>query len=402
MTGTRGVQKNIQRHSRIARRFLTCTLIFAAAMASISCAGLPGRQNGPSGRISAGAGRLDRDEQEIERAPREAGLPWRNPVDPAEQEVVLPASPLPERVVREQLDRRITRIIASMPLEARIGQLFVPAIVYDAAGAPVEAVTPEIADFMRSLQPGGVILFGPNLNSPDQTRELIRGLQEISDLPLFIAIDQEGGLVDRLSSNDSMGAIPIPSARRVGATGDEDLAYELARVVARELRSLGINMNMAPVADVMTNPDNPVIGSRAFGTTPELVATMVQATVRGYADEGIISVLKHFPGHGDTFEDTHYSSAVVLHDRERLEQIELVPFTAGISAGADAVLSGHMSVPALQGDNLPATFSSVILTDLLRGELGFEGVIITDALIMGSLVHYYPESQVCRRAFMAG
>ncbi len=217
-----------------------------------------------------------------------------------------------------------------------------------------------------------------------------------------MAIYLVGGWVSRLPSNDSMGAIPIPSARRVGATGDEDLAYELARVVARELRSLGINMNMAPVADVMTNPDNPVIGSRAFGTTPELVATMVQATVRGYADEGIISVLKHFPGHGDTFEDTHYSSAVVLHDRERLEQIELVPFTAGISAGADAVLSGHMSVPALQGDNLPATFSSVILTDLLRGELGFEGVIITDALIMGALVHYYPESQVCRRAFMAG
>jgi beta-N-acetylhexosaminidase len=188
----------------------------------------------------------------------------------------------------------------------------------------------------------------------------------------------------------------------VGRIRDTGLAFEIARVIAQELLSLGINTNFAPVADVLTNPDNPVIGSRAYGRDPEFVGSMVAASVRAYTDIGVLAVLKHFPGHGDTQEDSHYSTAVVHHDLERLRNVEFIPFERGIEAGAQAVMTSHISLPKVLGNDVPATFSSLVMRDLLRTELQFQGLVFTDSMTMGALVGLGPEVAWPIRAFQAG
>ncbi len=372
------VTKKIHRFSQIT----IGTLLFAA------CATTPSVETPP------------------ERVPGTEGVPERtvpeSPLSPREQPGPDPITPVPEEVPeieRMRIDAVVERVVASMTLEERAGQLIMPAIL--STGNPT-AVTPQVKDLIDQVRPGGIILFGPNLETPGQTRALVMELQALSLVPLFVAVDQEGGLVDRLSSSGVMGATRVPSAAQVGATGDADLAFELARVVARELRSLGINMNLAPVADIQTNAQNPVIGTRAYGNEPDLVAEMVGATVRGFHRESVIAVLKHFPGHGDTTNDTHNGAASVAHSLDRLYDVEFVPFVRGIESGADVVMTAHVAVPAVQGNDLPATFSRTLITDLLRGALGFDGVVMTDALMMGALVNYYREDEIILRAVSAG
>lgn len=315
---------------------------------------------------------------------------------------VHPGRVLPERPQRDSLEQTIDRIVASMSLEDRVGQLLVVAIITDADGRPVVAVDDRVRRFLRTVRPGGVLLFGANLVDPDQTRSLVRDLQAASPYPLFIAVDQEGGVVSRLSSSAEMPATRIPSARRIGLAGDEELAYQVGRLTGRELRSLGITMNFAPVADILTNPDNPVIGSRAFGSDPDLVSRMVAATVRGLQDSGVSAVLKHFPGHGDTVADTHLQAVTVPHGLERLRMVEFGPFRAGFDAGADGVMTAHIGMPGVTGDTVPATLSPRVLRDLLREELAFKGLIITDSLVMGALAHHADPEDLSVAAFRAG
>ncbi|TVR71761.1 MAG: glycoside hydrolase family 3 [Spirochaetaceae bacterium] len=316
-------------------------------------------------------------------------------------------SALPERVPPLREEEIIDRIVAGMSLEDRVGQLFMPAIIADSRGVPRLVVDDEVRRLIDTIRPGGVILFGPNLHDPEQTRRLVRDLQEASPFPLLIAVDQEGGVVSRLTSSAMMPATIAPSARRIGLAGDEELAYQVARATGRELRTLGITMNFAPVADVLTNPGNPVIGSRAFGSDPELVSRMVAATVRGLQDSGVSAVVKHFPGHGDTSLDTHLQTVVVPHALDRLREVEFIPFTSGFAAGADGVMTAHISLPGVTGDHTPSTLSPLVLRELLRGEFGYEGLIITDSLIMGALTaeNVLPgitEDHLPLRAFQAG
>ena len=204
---------------------------------------------------------------------------------------------------------------------------------------------------------GGVILFSRNLRDAAQTRALTTALQACAHAaghpaPLLIATDQENGLVRRLGRE----ATVLPGNMALGATGDARRAYEVARATGRELRALGINMNLAPVADVNNNPRNPVIGVRAFGDDPARVAEMVAAATRGYAEARVVATLKHFPGHGDTQVDLHLTLATVPFDLARLEAVELSPFVAGIAAGAPCVMTAHLALPALTGyATLPAT-----------------------------------------------
>jgi beta-N-acetylhexosaminidase len=309
---------------------------------------------------------------------------------------------LPEYIPRDPVERSIDRIIASMPLEDRAGQLFMAAIITDARGRPVVTVDEDVREFLRTVRPGGVILFGANLIDPEQTRTLVRDLQAASPYPLIIAVDQEGGVVSRLTSSSAMPATRVPSARRIGLTGDEELAYQVGLVTGRELRSLGITMNFAPVADILTNPENPVIGTRAFGSDPDLVSRMVAATVRGLQDSGVSAVLKHFPGHGDTAADTHLQGVTVAHDLDRLRMVEFNPFRAGFDAGADGVMTAHIGIPGVTGDNIPATLSPQVLRSLLRDELSFDGVIVTDSLIMGALALHGNPEDLPVAAFRAG
>ncbi len=339
-----------------------------------------------------------------EERPRQEGRRGDAPGEDLPAEIA-PGATLPGEIHLQEgalLDRVAGAILSRMTLEERVGQLFMPALMSDSRGAPLTELDQATREMIATVQPGGVILFGANLRDPEQTRRLVEDLQEASPLPLLVAVDQEGGVVSRLSSSSRMPATAIPSASRIGRTGSEELAYAIAGAMARELRSLGITMNFAPVADILTNPENPVIGSRAFGSDPHLVARMVAATVRGLQDNGVSAVIKHFPGHGDTREDTHYQSVVVEHDLERLRSLEFVPFRQGITAGAEGVMTAHISLPRVVGDDTPATFSREVLQGILREDLEYPGLIVTDSLVMKALDRFAHPDERPLRAFQAG
>lgn len=278
-----------------------------------------------------------------------------------------------------------------MTREEMVGQLFI--LGFDGT-EPSE----ELQDFIRYLHPGGVVLLRRNIRNPLQLSSLIATLQAASpSLPLFIAVDQEGGRVSRLDPPFTQ----FPSPSRLGTTGSAELAYQMGAAIGRELRAVGINMNFAPVLDVNTNPLNPVIGDRAFGAAPDLVAKLGVSFFRGLNEQGVISVGKHFPGHGDTSLDSHETLPIVLHQKERLEAVELQPFAKAIEVGIPALMTAHVLYPSLD-PWYPATLSKAILTDLLRGELGFQGLIISDDLEMKAISDRYRAGEAALRFLEAG
>ncbi|SRR5579883_507465 len=287
--------------------------------------------------------------------------------------------------------------VAGMTLEQQIGQLFM-------AGFNGPAAPPEIIDLIQRYQIGGVILFSRNIRDAQQVAALTGQLQELAraaghPAPLLISVDQENGMVRRLRD----GATAFPGNMALGAIGSEQMAADVAQATGEELKAVGINMNLAPVADVNNNPINPVIGARSFGEDPRQVARLTAAAVRGYRAAGMIATLKHFPGHGDTATDSHLALPVIPYGLERLEAIELVPFKSGIAAGADAVMTAHIYLPALISDELlPATVSPDILRGLLREQLGFDGIVITDCLEMDAIAAGIGIEQGAVRALKAG
>ena len=267
----------------------------------------------------------------------------------------------------------------SAEIRQKIGQLFM--VGFDALEA-----NDHIKRLIREEQVGGVILFRRNVHTPEQLSALARELQEInaevSDLPLLIAIDQEGGMVMRIEQ----GVTPIPAAMAFQEAGSVEDCEALSFVCGDELRQIGINMNLAPILDVNNNPLNPVIGVRAFGEDAATVSKYGLAAVRGLRRAGVIATAKHFPGHGDTSTDTHYDMASVPHGRERLDAVELAPFAAAIADGVDAIMTAHVMFPAIEPDpTVPATLSKAVLTDLLRTEMGFDGAVISDCLEMAAI-----------------
>ena len=282
-------------------------------------------------------------------------------------------------------------------LEAEIGQLFM-------AGFPGTEPSEGVLRLIREDKLGGVILFSRNIVSREQLRALCLELQMTARQaghaqPLLIATDQENGLVRRLGPDSPI----FPGNMALGAIGSEDVAYDVAYATGCELLALGVNMNLAPVVDVNNNSANPVIGIRSFGEDPELVARLGAAMARGYADAGVVSTLKHFPGHGDTAVDSHLAIPTVPASSERLRAVELVPFRRGIEAGADTVMVGHMRVPALEsGEALPASISPAIVQSLLRAELGFSGVALADCLEMDAISRSVGTAEGAVRTLAAG
>jgi beta-N-acetylhexosaminidase len=246
-----------------------------------------------------------------------------------------------------------------------------------------------VARRLATAPAAGLTLFrAPNVESPAQVRELTNGLQAAARRfdptapPLLIAIDQEGGQLDALGA----GSTEFAGNMALGAAGDPALAERVGAAIGRELAAVGINLDYAPDLDLATNPGNPGLGIRSFGDDPEAAGRLAAAFIRGLRSEGVAATAKHFPGKGDVGLDTHFGLATVESDRARLEAVELAPFRAAIAAGADLVMSGHFAVPALSGDPaLPSTLSRVVMDRLLRRELGFRGVTITDALDMRAL-----------------
>ncbi len=293
-------------------------------------------------------------------------------------------------------------LLSAMSLEDRVGQLLMVAVEDPRTRRELPAVDAPFRDLFSRIRPGGVILFGANIVTIKQTIDLVGQLQALARVPLFVSTDEEGGLVSRLTSSGEIPATPVPSAWTIGEANDPQLAYRAGTVIGSELSALGINMDLAPDADVLTNPENRVIGTRSFGSNAAHVAAMVAAMVRGIQSQGVSAVIKHFPGHGDTKNDTHYRAAIVHHDRARLNAVELVPFERGIAAGVDGVMTAHIGLPEVTGSNMPATLSPQIVDGILRHDLGFQGVVLTDAMNMAALDNYSSPQEAVVAAILAG
>jgi beta-N-acetylhexosaminidase len=272
-----------------------------------------------------------------------------------------------------------------------IGQLLLGSL-------PATTIPVELRSLAREFQLGGVTLFGRNIEAPEQVAELSHDLQALaSDLPLWIAVDQEGGRVARLKAPFT----EWPPMAVLGRSGDVTLALRFAAALAAELRAVGITLDYAPVLDIHTNPKNPVIGDRALADNAELVATLGRAIIRGLQDNGVAACGKHFPGHGDTSVDSHFELPVVEHPPDRIRRVEAVPFRGAIQAGVAFIMTAHVLVPSLD-ENKPATLSRRIVYDLLREELGFQGVILSDDLEMKALAATYSVGDAAVQAVAAG
>jgi len=246
-----------------------------------------------------------------------------------------------------------------------------------------KAVTDDLKGLL-SRGVGGVIFFARNVGKPAEVLELNRDLKSVAARPLVLAIDQEGGQVARLRD----GFTELPTMRAVGATGSATLARELGGLVARELRAVGFDMNYAPVLDIDTNPDNPIIAARSFGRTPELVTELGLALAAGLQDAGVAACGKHFPGHGDTSQDSHLELPTLPHAMERLERVELAPFRAAARAGIASFMTAHVIFEAVDS-KYPATMSRAVLTGILREKLGYDGMVVTDDVEMKAIADNY-------------
>jgi beta-N-acetylhexosaminidase len=288
-------------------------------------------------------------------------------------------------------------ILIKMTTWEKVCQLFIVSPESLTGTYPTTAAGPVTKAALEEYPVGGVIYDSDNLLNGDQTREMIVNIQAFSHYGLFIAADEEGGIVNRLMR--TLGTTHIDSMFSYKDDG-RDTAYGNAKTIARDMAAYGFNTDFAPVADVWSNESNTVIGERAYSDDFEEAATLVAAAVRGFGDSGIICTLKHFPGHGDTGEDSHYESAYADKTESQLMLEEMLPFISGIEAGADMVMIGHLIVPSI--DDVPATLSYTIVTGLLREKLGFDGVVITDSLAMNAVADHYSTAEIAVKALQAG
>ncbi|MPY59710.1 glycoside hydrolase family 3 protein [Streptomyces spongiae] len=311
-------------------------------------------------------------------------------------------------------DKELRALISRMTLEEKVGQLFVMRVYGHSATAPdqadIDANLKEIgvrtaAELLARYRVGGIIYFSwaHNTRDPHQIADLSNGIQRASldlprGLPVLITTDQEHGIVARVGKPATL----FPGAMALGAGRSRSDAREAGRLGGAELRALGIRQDYAPVADVNVNPANPVIGVRSFGADPEAVARMVVAQVGGYQRSGVAATAKHFPGHGDTETDSHYGFPEIKHTREQWTQLDAPPFRAAIRAGIDSIMTAHIMVPALDPAEDPATLSHPILTGILREELGYDGVVVTDSLGMQGVRTKYGDDRVPVLALKAG
>ncbi len=288
----------------------------------------------------------------------------------------------------------IERLLDTLPLRAKVGQLVMPWIPGSYTAADDPGFQKALA-WVDSLQVGGIIV---SIGSPLDIAARLNTLQRHAAIPLLIASDLEGGTAMRFN-----GGTAFPTNMGVAATGRESDAYEMGRITAVEGRAVGIHLVFAPVADVNNNAANPIINTRSFGGDPTAVARLVSAEVRGLQEHGMLATAKHFPGHGDTGTDTHIELPVIDAPWSRLDSVELVPFRAAIKSGVAAVMSAHIALPGVDSGKVrPATLTPTLLTGVLRDSLGFEGLVVTDALDMGGIVRTYGPGEAAVLALLAG
>jgi beta-N-acetylhexosaminidase len=307
---------------------------------------------------------------------------------------------------------RIEKELKRMTLREKIGQLFIvrpevfdPEIVWetgdDLVPYAIRSVNTRMAATNKKYPVGGILLYAHNIDTPEQVQKFIGELRRFKGQPL-ICIDEEGGRVARIANNPNFSVPRFASMAAIGSTEDPQAAFNAAFAIGSYLKKYGFDIDFAPVADVNTNPQNVIIGARAFSDKPSVAAPMVAQYVKGMQAAGIVSCLKHFPGHGDTYADTHLGYAVSHKTWEEMLDCEMISFKAGIAAGVPMIMSAHISAPEVTGSRIPSTLSPIILQEKLRGELGFEGVIITDGMEMGAITQQYSSEEAAILAIRAG
>ena len=303
-------------------------------------------------------------------------------------------------------EMKIDRVLDSMTLEEKVNQLFmITPEALTGVGTVIQAGD-GTREALAEHPVGGLIYFAQNLKDPDQTRTMLENTPEYasarSGFPIFLSVDEEGGQVARVGSNPSFGVPEIGNMSEVGAGGDTQEAYETGSTIGAYLKDLGFNMDAAPDADVLTNPANEVVKYRSFGSDPDLVSRMAAAELKGLNDQGIIGMYKHFPGHGGTTADSHEGYVYVEENLEELKSGALVPFQDGADNGLQVIMVSHIACPEVTGNNTPATLSRELVTDLLREDMGFDGLVITDALNMGAITEQYSSGEAAVAALNAG
>ena len=295
----------------------------------------------------------------------------------------------------EDVDKIIDETLNNMTLDEKIGQMMIVYYLKD-------EVDLTLRSSLSTVKPGGFILFGENITTYDKTLEFIKKIKTSNKVPMFIAIDEEGGKVQRLTSLQDTKVSYIPGMYYLGQMDDLRLTKDTGKVIAEELKVFGINMDFAPVIDIFENEENTVIGKRSFGNDYETVSKHGIAMANSLREYGIIPVYKHFPGHGNTSTDSHIDLPVVTKSKEELLKDELIPFKNAIENNAEIIMIGHLAVPEITGDNTPASLSKEIITDLLKNEMGYKGLVITDALNMGAITKNYSGKEIYEKAINAG
>lgn len=306
----------------------------------------------------------------------------------------------------DSMDTRIEEIVNSMTLEEKVCQLF---MITPEALTGVGTVTqagPSTQAALNQYPVGGIIYFSQNLQNPDQVRTMLANTRQYAEertgFPVFLSVDEEGGQVARVGSNSAFGVEKIGNMSDVGSRGDTQEAYNVGKTIGAYLKDLGFNMDAAPDTDVLTNPENEVVKYRSFGSDPQLVTDMAASELKGLREQGIIGMYKHFPGHGGTTADSHEGYAYVEETLEELKNGALIPFQNGIDNGVQIIMVSHISCPNVTGDNTPATLSKMMITDILRNDMGFDGMVITDALNMGAVTAQYSSADAAVAALNAG
>ena len=306
----------------------------------------------------------------------------------------------------------VEAMLKKMTLREKVGQMFFvrvesldPSIEWttydDLANLKNQEITMKMRKVNHDYPVGGIILYAWNIEDETQLASIIKQVRSLNGSPL-LCIDEEGGRVSRIANNPNFHVKKYESMAAIGATGDPKNAYECGNTIGTYLKRYDFDIDFAPVADVNTNPDNIIIGPRAFSDDPAVAAPMVTNYLQGLKDAGITGCIKHFPGHGDTTNDTHSGYVQSLKTWDEMNQCEMVTFRAGIQWGCQLIMTAHIAVPNVTGTNIPSTLSPVVLQDKLRGELGYQNIIITDGMEMGAITMHYTSGEAAVGSIKAG
>lgn len=378
-------------------------VVFLIVLAVIVTGGIVGKgflQKWLDGRKNAAVTEAVAVTPEVEAEPTPEIIFTPEIIEEPEEIETEPEEIVPEETPEELFDKMLDEMIAQMPLEDKVAGLFIVTPEALTGQANVTKAGDGTKTALEEHAVGGVVYSKSNISSADQVKEMIDSTASYSKYPLFFAVDEEGGDIARVQAGLKLDK--TPTAFELGKADDQEAVYTTYTGIGSYLKEYGFNLDFAPVADTLTNIENATIGSRAFSSESDVVSKMVPQAVRGLQEAGVSACLKHWPGQGDVDTDTHEGVAITEKTKEEMSQLEFEPFRAGIEAGVDMIMVGHVAAPEITGDNTPCSLSKEVITEILRDELKYDGIIITDALDMKAVSEYYGADEAAIKALKAG